>query len=100
MEWIKIAGPAVVAWIVNFLKNNQVLLTQIAGEIVKRVEKMLADGKITQNEIDVEVEDVFNKYAYPRLPWYLKVLPKSFWLKILRGMIQKICDGSKKIAEK
>jgi hypothetical protein len=76
-------------WVVVFIKTHQ---DEIKA-IVLRIEKDAADGWTNQEKEDLAVE-IFFKYSYPKLPFYIQMIPNAWLEGIIRKIIRGICEKS------
>ena len=67
--------------------------------LVLRIEKDSADGW-TKDEKEKLVLDLFYKKVYPKLPWFIRLLPKRIINSKLKKIIAKFCEKSHEMKNK
>ena len=79
---------------IKWLAKNQV---EIAS-IVKRVEADSKDGWTAEEKKNYAWE-LFKKYLYPKLPWYIQIMPDSFIKAKFFSIIDKIIAKAKEMKQ-
>jgi len=96
MEWLLGNKLLVAVWgfASVFLKQAAQWLLENRDKIqaiVLRIEKDAQDGW-TNEEKEQLAMDIFYKELYPKLPWILKLVPKSWLEKWVKDIIHSVCE--------
>lgn len=89
LKTIIAALVAAIGWVLAFTKTYQDDIKALMLRVEK--EQTDIDGWTAQEKEDLVI-DMFFKYAYPNLPFYIKMIPDAYLKWFIRKTVVALCE--------